>query len=353
MNGYLKVRSVSAKELDADLIAAWEKLLPENPELTSPFFAPRYVQAVASVVPEIYVGIAESAGIPIAFLPFRKDRLGIGKRLPLADYQGLITRQGLILDPREFLAGCKLRAWDFDHLIATQAPFQPFHRSVSESPVVKVLDGFEAYLSERRRAGRTELIKRCGTKLRKLEREMGAIRLEIHCEEDAILRQLLMWQASRYKSRHSLDDISRILRRLLRENTPQLKGMLSVLYAGQHIAALHFGLRSAATWHWWFPTYNPAFEKYSAGLLLLLKMIEAARQLGVTMIDLGAGAMDYKTQLMNSSIPIAQGSVTVSPLLSVFRGGISRSKEWLRNQPAIFPAAQAVVRCARRVIGHH
>ena len=188
-----------------------------------------------------------------------------------------------------------------------------------ESPILDLSAGYEAYLEERRQSGRTDLIKRCGTKMRKLEREVGPMRLEVQVEDPRLLEQTLDWRLARHESRHSREYLLNILSHLHRQQTPHLKGTLSILYASQEIVAAHFGLRSRSTWHWWFPAYNNQFEKYSPGLIMILKMAEAANQAGVTLIDFGRGNQDYKLNLMNRSIGLAAGSVEVAKTLMATR----------------------------------
>jgi len=162
---------------------------------------------------------------------------------------------------------------------------------------------------------------------------------------------LLTWRAARYESRHSLELLDSVLSRLLAKQTPQLKGTLSVLYAGSEVAAAHFGLRSESTWHWWFPAYNPGFEKFSPGLLLILKMAEHAAQAGVRILDFGKGDQDYKRHLMNGAIPLAEGSVEASAWLSLARKVGRDSKSWLRGKPLLFQPARGLARAVRKLAG--
>jgi CelD/BcsL family acetyltransferase involved in cellulose biosynthesis len=126
-----------------------------------------------------------------------------------------------------------------------------------------------------------------------------------------------------------------VLGKLLDEKAERCRGTLSVLYAKGEVVAGHFGLRSKTTWHWWFPAYNPQFEKYSPGLILILKMLENIAQSGTNIIDFGKGDQDYKLHLMNGSIAVAEGSVEVSTALSLARSLKQGAKECLRRAPAL------------------
>ena len=86
-------------------------------------------------------------------------------------------------------------------------------------------------------------------------------------------------------------------------------GLLSTLSVGDRLIAVHLGMRSSQVWHSWFPAYDPALASYSPGLLLLLRMAESARGLGLNAIDLGPGTAPYKQVMMSHGVPLAEGSV--------------------------------------------
>jgi CelD/BcsL family acetyltransferase involved in cellulose biosynthesis len=197
-------------------------------------------------------------------------------------------------------------------------------------------------VAERRAAG-TDSIKKSGNLLRRLEREIGPLRFEVQVRDPALLRQLLLWRAAKYQSRHPFELLEAILLRFLSLQQDGCRGTLSVLYAGDAIVASHFGLRSRNRWHYWFPAYNAQFEKYSAGIILLLKIAEIACTMGIHTIDLGMGEEDYKRRLMNGSLQIAEGSVQVSSLLSFTRSFRRHAGLVLRRAPVLNSLARRLV----------
>ena len=114
-------------------------------------------------------------------------------------------------------------------------------------------------------------------------------------------------------------------------------GVLSVLYAGEQQVAAHLGMRSKNELHWWFPTYDPGFARYSPGLILLLAMAEHATSLGIHRIDLGKGRAHYKERLANRSVPLAEGVVTASLARTITGSLRRRAKLWLRRSPLGVP----------------
>jgi CelD/BcsL family acetyltransferase involved in cellulose biosynthesis len=69
------------------------------------------------------------------------------------------------------------------------------------------------------------------------------------------------------------------------------------------------GIRSRDVLHWWFPTYDPAYTKYSVGIILLLRVARAAADEGIVSIDLGKGDALYKERVMTASTPVGEGSI--------------------------------------------
>ncbi len=334
-NGNASVRAVKATALTPAMIEAWDRIVSENAELASPFFSPVYASTLGAIILDTEVGVMEADGKPVAFLPFHRGRRNIATRMRLSDYEGFVAPKDLQLDPQAFVKGCGLAAWDFNHLLAGQAALKPFHKLQDVSYTVDLSQGFERYMEERKQSGHMELIKRCGSKMRKLERERGEMRFEVHVPDRAILEQLLKWREAKYGSKHSLEMLMSVLGKLLDEKADHCQGTLSVVYARGEVVAGHFGLRSKSTWHWWFPAYNPEFEKYSPGLILILKMLENIALSGTNIIDFGKGDQDYKLHLMNSSIAVAEGSVEVSAALSLARSLKQGAKECLRRAPAL------------------
>jgi len=214
-------------------------------------------------------------------------------------------------------------AWDFNHLPIAQTSFAPFFGEQHRSPVIDLSAGYEAYIRERREAG-TEQIKKNGNLMRRLEREVGPLRFIMHSPDKAILEKLFQWKTGQFRQNHwrdlfSIPWVRHTMQGIHDAQTADFSGMLSGLYAGDQLVAAHFGMRSATVWHYWFPSYAPAFAKYSPGVMLLLKMTEAAANIGINTIDLGCGEHSYKTRLMNGFVPTASGSVELAGPVTLVR----------------------------------
>jgi CelD/BcsL family acetyltransferase involved in cellulose biosynthesis len=350
----LKVTVIPGEELDAGLVRVWRELQHANPILVSPFFSPEFTEAVAAARDDVEVALIEDGGEPAAFFPFQRSvgSRGIPVGGSLSDYQGLVCRPEFDFDPRELLRQCKLVAWDFDHLLASQEFLSPFHLELSKSPQMDLSQGYEAYASERRAAG-SQQIKKCGNLRRRLEREVGQLRFVAHCAETAPLKQTLAWKSRQYVESGKRDLFAlawphAVIRQIFAMQGDNFAGMLSLLYAGERLVAGHFGMRSRTVWHYWFPAYDPAMARYSPGLILLLKMAEHAPSLGLLTIDLGQGKTLYKDRLMNAAVPLASGTVELPSWLSLRRS----VRRQLRTQVLRSPFADlalSAIRTLRRL----
>lgn len=275
----------------------------------------------------------------VDFFPFQRDWMGVGKPVggPLFVCHGLIIKRGFLLDAAQLIRGCDLRKWKLDHLLAGQEPFRRFHHVFRQSPIIDLSNGYDAYVKDRRRAGSAQITKTL-QKRRKLEREFGALRFEFHSADRAILNSLTRWKSKQYKQSGRVDHFSfsrvvDIVKKIHSIQGGSFAGVLSVLYAADQPIAVHMGMRSKTVWHYWFAAYDPAFAKYSPGMVLLLEMAKCASSLGIRTIDMGKGAEPYKQRVKNGAIPIAEGVVAVSPSLTAVRSLRRAVSAWLHRGP--------------------
>jgi len=316
----MDITVIRGRDLDPEHLRAWTELHTANPELASPYFAPEFVQAVAAVRDDVEVAVLRDGGKIGALFPFQRIGRSLGGPVAgiLSDYQGLVAGPGFSCDPRELLRACRLVAWDFDHLIASQQLFAPFHRSRDRSPVMDLSRGFAAY------ADACNAIKTEQRKVRRIEREIGPLRFVARSADPVHFEQALTWKSQQYVASGKPDLfapgwIRTTVERLRLADADGCAGILSLLFAGERLVASHFGLRSRTVWHYWFPSYDAAMSRHSPGLILLMRMAEAAPSLGLSTIDLGRGSTLYKERFMTGSVMVAAGSVERPSFLALAR----------------------------------
>ena len=86
------------------------------------------------------------------------------------------------------------------------------------------------------------------------------------------------------------------------------------------IAALHFALRARGVLHAWFIAHEPAFERYSPGVILIDHILRWASDQGIREVDLGPGDYRFKLQLANRTRDVAHGFVGRPSPAALVRG---------------------------------
>ncbi|MBA1157449.1 GNAT family N-acetyltransferase [Microvirga mediterraneensis] len=327
----MKVTVFSANQLPEELLTRWAEIQQKHPDLGSPFFCPGFTQAVAAVRNDAQVAVINGGE---AFFPFQRSSLGFGRPIggAVSDYHGLIAPPGKRYDLVTLMRACKLLNWDFDHVPASQEDFSPWQTIEAKSYILDISSDQQVVSKETR--------SRYSSKLRKLERDFGEIEFEMECNDPEIVRLCLSLKSSQYRRSGVIDLFSMPWAQALAETIaakqePSFAGVTSVLRAGRRPVAIHFGMRSKTTWHYWFPAYDIEFGRYSPGMLLLLKMISRAPEMNIKAIDFGKGDTDYKRQLSNRTVPLIEGSAAISRSLVALRQSQRDLTEWVRRAPFV------------------
>ncbi|MEV5015992.1 GNAT family N-acetyltransferase [Streptomyces sp. NPDC053780] len=310
----------------------WRDIRAKSTAPRNPFMEPEFTDVVGRVRPRARVAVLYDGGEAAGFLPHERGPLGQGRAIGLgvSDCQGAVLRQGLAPDPRGLLRACSLSSLAFDNLEAEQGLFVPYAAEEHTTYVIDVEKGYEAYENVLRTQA-PKFLKTTLAKERRLGRQTGGVRFVFDEREPAALRTLVEWKSAQYRrtgrrDRFAQEWISRLVGRLAQTRAPECTGTLSVLYAGGRPVAAHFGLRSATVLACWFPAYDPDFAKYSPGLVLHLRMAEAAAAEGIGLLDMGRGPAEYKDSLKTGELPVYEGAAT--------RPGTGAALHWLGREPA-------------------
>ncbi len=334
----MKITSISANDLSEQHVAAWLALQRANPAIDNPSFHPEFTKVVAAVRDDVEVAVMSEDARYVGFLPFHRDARNIGRPVGsiLSDFHGVVASEDARWEAMKLLQDCGLLAWHFDHLVATQKPFSEYHLALDDSPYMDLRDGYEAYIEQRRGAG--TMVSQAERKLRKLQREVGPIRFEMHDGNDEILDVLVRWKQKQLRAMNFVDIfkfdwVEPVLREVARRQTDSFCGLLSVLYAGDKPTAIHLGYQSGSVVSSWIPAYSPTFAKYSPGLLLHLELARAAADIGVKRIDLCRGRNQMKDSLASGASSVAIGCVDARPVHRTLRRG------WFRIRDFVYASA--------------
>lgn len=350
----MKVSVVSPLGLGAAELDRWRQLHAGGFE-DNPFLSPEFACQVAAAHRQTRVAVFEDGGEIAGFFGFHAGPWPLARPLApgLADCQGAVGVPGFSLDAHALLRAARLEVLEFDHLLAAQLPDGTRRAALVDAPVIDVSRGFDAYLAERRAASSGALSSLL-RKERKLERELGAVHLELDDRRPAVLRQLMSWKSDQYRRTGRTDRFARpwivhLVGGLFAQRAPGCRGRLVSLNADGRPIAAAFTLGSGRVLASWFPGYDPAYGRYSPGLLLFLML---ARHAGAgeipARLELGKGDEPYKALLANDRLALAEGAFdTGTPPALLRRAELAprrAAQDFVLGHPRVRVQARTVLR---------
>ncbi|GAA2881473.1 GNAT family N-acetyltransferase [Streptosporangium fragile] len=306
---------VRPSELGTAEIDAWREMQRAQPHLANPFLSPEFTLGMGEVSGHVRVAVVRDEEGIVGFFPYEEHAgvaTAVGAWVSLC--QGLIHRPGADFDLEALMRACGLHVWEFGCLVDDQPWFEPFTTLSQDAAVMDLADGYPAYLDQLVKRS-PKFMKTMRYKERKLGREVGEVSFVFAVEADEQLRLLREWKSAQYARMGRADRFGKawvvdLVEKMHAIDTKDFGGVLSMLYAGGEPVAGHFGLRSASVLVNWFPAYDPAFGKYSPGIILHFHMAEAGAAIGIDSIDLSvATGYEYKRLLGSRTVPVSEGIV--------------------------------------------
>ncbi len=317
----MKIEIIRPRDLTERQIARWSGFQAACAVRDNPFLSPHWAIAVERAQA---VG-AKDPGVRVAVLGddegFFAARVGpvtaMPAGAPMVDYQAVIGRPGLEVDPKALVRALGVSRLDFNHMLEDQAAFAPYLRGPAQSWVVDVAEGYGAY--EAQTKARSGVLKDVDKKRRRVERDVGEVRFTALSTSADDFRQVVAWKRAQYRHTNQPDIFNtdwcvRLIDNLFDQREAGFGGGLFTLHVNGELAAGHFHLRSASTVHGWLIAHNPAFEKFSPGMLLFQDILKWMPEAGYSRLDLGCGDYRFKRELSNAQVRTGYGFVgTPSP----------------------------------------
>jgi CelD/BcsL family acetyltransferase involved in cellulose biosynthesis len=337
-------------ELGAAELGQWAAFV-EAARLPGPYFAPEYTLAADGVVPGAQVAVLHRGGKVEGFLPFQR-RGGMIQPLgaPLTDYHGLVAPPGARIDLPWVIRLLGASTYRFGGLRTPgflPGGLQTFEH---EAMAADVSGGLEAYLQARPKT--RKFFKEKDRRLRALDAEVGPVEFRLEDDDPALFDFVLKHKRAQYErtGRHDIFGCGwteRFLRRLWEIRTPEFGARFASLRVSGQVAAAELGLRGGRVHHLWFPTYDPALQRYGPGTTLMIQTVRAAAEHpGLDTVDFGAGGECYKHAYAEPSGLVHAGAVHAA---SWRRASLQVADAAFRAHPALTRVAHLRDRVDRRL----
>ena len=336
----MKFHVISCRELDIGLQTTWKQFLQSSVIYQSPYYHPMYTQIIGDSREDARVLVMEDGGMVCGFLPYhQKNRLSadvIGGGL--TDYQGPVCAPDVQMPVSEALRvmGCRYMA--FNHMPIDRREFSDNAWEQSKSLTLNLEGGFAAYAQRLQEKRDASLLKKIETSERKLSKKMGPLRFYFDTHVPAEFAALLRGKSDQFIRTLGNDHdvfavpwIRSVVESIHHANAPDFAGVLSTLYAGDTLVAAHFGMRSASTFHYWFPWYDTQFGEFSPGLILLASCAREAASAGIGLIDLGKGEQAYKVRFATGHHDLCEGAVSSPALISRLQSQYVQMRHGIKN----------------------
>ena len=326
----LNARTIHPSDLSTDEVTVWRALVAAQPAFGNPLLGPDYARAVGVVRDDARVAVYRDGERIVGFLPHHRRPGGMARPLgaPLSDYHALIAGPDAGLTQAEVLSLAGLGAYRFTGLVDPHGVFAGTQQGQATGYAVNLNGPADDYL-ERLRATSPKRFKNWRRLDSKLERQVGPVRIEAS-DDPAVYAQIMDWKREQL-IRTGVADFLRPdwTRRLLANFAAargSLRGLTLTLWAGDTIAAGHFGVTQNGWYHPWVASTNPDLGEYSPGQTFLMKAIAAMPGLGLTTYDLGPSHEHYKRHYAAPTQTVGEGTAAASTPAGILAGG--RERAW-------------------------
>jgi CelD/BcsL family acetyltransferase involved in cellulose biosynthesis len=286
-------------ELAAADEARWTAFVAARDDLTGPYFDVRYVKAIAVAVPCAGIARIRDGDEVVAYFPYQlRSRVMQPLGAPLSDYHGLIAAPGTTIDFDALLRAAGAHRLEFQGWIGAA----PAGEAVSlRRRVADVRQGYDAWW-QAQDYEHHKFFKNIGRCQRNVEKDFGGFAFSWERVTPEVMDWVLTRKREQYRE-SGMHDVfgcgwTRAMLDALAVADADGYGLRAGVfrYDGNVVAA-EIGLMGGGEVHLWFPSYDPAYYRYSVGILLAVAIIRTAAELGLKRVDFGTGGEDYKAPL--------------------------------------------------------
>jgi CelD/BcsL family acetyltransferase involved in cellulose biosynthesis len=313
-----RIEIVRITDLTARDASQWTQWRAQRPELVGPYFDVRYVQAIGVDVPGARVARLYNEGRVVGYFAYQ-IRAGVLQPLgaPLSDYHALISAPGYVPDLNALLKATRAKRLDFQGWVGpmdAHAQTVPLQRRAALTP-----DGFDAWYAEQD-LEHHKFFKNVGRCERNIVKDFGGFDFTWERVTPEVMGWIVDLKREQYKKSGLHDIFNCGWTREVLVNLANLPDEDYGLRAGvfRHegkLVAAEISLVDKENVHLWFPAYDPAYYRYTVGIVLTLAIIRHLAPLGYKSFDFGTGGEDYKSPMTVGGGECLEGSVQYAPAL--------------------------------------
>ncbi len=313
-----RMEILQPQALTAEDEALWADFLAARPDLAGPYFDLRYIRAIARDVPRAGIVRLYDGDRVAGYFPYQ-IRSGVVQPLgaPLTDYHGVIAAPGFTPDFKALIRETGARRLEFQGWIGVMDP-----GATTVGLKRRLADATQGY--DHWFATQDELhhkfFKNIGRCQRNIEKDFGGFAFSWERVTSELLDWTLDLKRDQYKKTGMHDVFACGWTRTLLENLAALEGEDYGLRAGvlRHdgkIVASEISLMNRDEVHLWFPAYDPAYYRYSVGIVLTVAIIRELSAKGIRRFDFGTGGEEYKSPLTSEGGDCHEGELAPAPHL--------------------------------------
>lgn len=301
----LTCQVLKPKELSFQDRRDWKQILQSDFQYQSPLLSPEFMDLISHSRSDVRCILVRRGRDLVAVLPVFQRNFGLVRPVgaPFSDYAAPILSKEADLTIEEIIALSGYAAYRSNAVLLPASEEVDIEAdSVMRSFIIHLKGQTAEEHLEANRALHAKRYKNFRRLMNKLERECGKIEFVYGPAKDLPVETLLEWKSEQFVREGLLDittsrNSASILTEISKLNAPDesnLSGFMTCLKVNGEIIVGHFGVRDEANFHPWISAYDPDFEDYSPGLLLLYKIVEEMDHMGLESYDLSTGHESYK-----------------------------------------------------------
>jgi len=312
----LRLETLRPSQLNADDAALWTGFVAACPDQTGPYFDIRYVQAIGDHVPLAGVARFRRGGQVVGYFPYQL-RGGALQPLgaPLTDYHGIIGPADLNVDFAGLLKATGAKRLEFQGWVGdmdSRAAACGLARRIADTS-----QGFDHWWKTQD-AEHHKFFKNIGRCQRNVQKDFGGFAFTWERVTPEVLDWVIALKRDQYRKTAMHDVFACGWTRTLLNDLAAVDSEAFGLRAGvfRHdgkLVAAEISLVNQDEVHLWFPAYDPAYYRYTVGILLTVEIMRHMAAKGIRRFDFGTGGEDYKSPMTVPAGMCLEGELITSP----------------------------------------